>query len=167
MRCHLRIRAKASRFATSGSLAALLLIPFLGCKTKSILSAKEPTVLMDDWWNVDYAKQVCASKLQNHTDICIDDPTGEVRDYESQIETTFAADPNCHGLKMIGTNGPVFAHGTINADWQMMLDYVPGDSKQNWTLTDRVAIVATGTDDAKATVHTLCAVLSHKGGSVE
>ncbi len=106
-------------------------------------------------------------KVQAHTDLCTDDPTGEVRDYESQIATSFAADPTCHGLKLIGTNSPVFAQEGVDSEWQLMLDYVAGDSKQNWTVTSEKVIVATGTDNAKLTAHTLCSVLNHKGGSVE
>ena len=102
----------------------------------SLPAAKQPTVFMDNWWNVDYAKQVCASRAQNHTDICIGDPTGEVRDYESQIATAFAADPTCRGLRLLGANGPVPAQEIIDMNYQLMLDYIPGDSKQNWTVTN-------------------------------
>jgi hypothetical protein len=150
-----------NRYLVSATLAALLLIPCLGCKTKSFLSVKEPTILTNDGSNVFYAKEVCASKLQTHTDICIDDPTGEVRDYESQIATAFAADPTCHGLKLIGTNPAYkFTQEVVeNAEWQLGFNYVPGDSKQNWTVSNRktLEIVATGTENAKATAHTLSA----------
>ena len=41
---------------------------------------------------------------------------------------------------------------------QLMLDYVPGASKQSWTVADRKTLkaVGTGTDDAKRTTRTIC-----------
>jgi len=146
-------------------LVALILTSGLGCKGKA---EKEPTVLGDGGWNVDYAKNVCESRRQSATP-CLTDPTSEVRDYELQIRTEWAANPICHGLRLVGFGQSVSADEDKAIEFQLMLDYVPGESKQSWTVTNRKALtqVATGTDDPKTTAHTICAVLSHRGGSVE
>jgi len=123
---------------------------------------------MDSWWNVDYARNGCAMR-KSGVNPCLGDPTGEVKDYESQIATTWAADSVCQGLTLVGFDSHS-DHETRGAiEFQIMLDYVPGAANQSWTMTSRktLKVVATGTDDAKATAHTICAVLNHKGGSVE
>jgi hypothetical protein len=147
---------------------AVLVASFLFCCSacKNKQQTNEPAVLMNSRWNVDYAKAVCERPANNP---CFGDPTGEVKDYESRIATTWAADPTCHGLRLVGFDTRRKEEEDRAIDLQLVFDYVPGDSKQNWRVMKRnpLIVVATGTDDAKTTAHTLCAVLNHKGGSVE
>jgi len=129
---------------------------------------EETAVVMDSWWNVDFAKNNCGRRKGTENP-CFGEPTGEVKDYELQISTAWAADSACRGLKLVGFDSAQTSRLDNEIEFQLMLDYVPGETKQSWTMTSRktLKVVATGTDNAKAAAHTICAVLNHKGGSVE
>jgi hypothetical protein len=124
---------------------------------------------MDQWWNVDYAKNRCEQREHLNVPQCDGDPTSEVKDYQRQIATAFAANPTCHGFRMIGAIERFNSEDLLASQWQLMLDYEPGASKQSWSVVKQksLAVVAEGTDGPKETVSTLCAILSHKGGSAE
>src|SRR5580692_5242385 len=84
------------------SILASFLPLAIGCKTLGSHSTKEPIVFMDQWWNVDYAKNRCEQREHLNVPQCDGDPTSEVKDYQRQIATAFAANPTCHGFRMIG-----------------------------------------------------------------
>jgi hypothetical protein len=125
-------------------------------------------VWMDQWWNVDYAKGRCEQRTQYHLAPCIGDPKDEVRDYELQIATAFAADATCHGFRLTGVHSFTPEDATT-ANWQLIFDYDPGESKQSWSVVDKktLQVMGSGTDRPRETVRALCIVVSKKGGSVD
>jgi hypothetical protein len=154
--------------SATNNLALFLLAVFAsspGC------TKREPIVVVDDWWNVDFAKSGCEMRARGN-DPCISDPVVEVRDFEAQLRTFFAGDPLCHGVVLADYHGPQEVASkaasnadTSNADWQLMLDFNVGESSQSWTLVHH-AQTSTGAGDPKDVVHTVCAVVKQTGGSV-
>lgn len=152
--------------SSSGNRALALLLSVLfalsiGC------TKQRPIVLIDDWWNVDYAKNACSSRASSNNP-CGADPTAEVKDFEARLETAFAADPSCNGVVLQKLSG-------TEPHWQLMIDFNPGDSTQNWGMVAPSAggnpsassRYTTGRGDPKDTVHTVCALVKQIGGVVK
>ena len=132
---------------------------------------REPIVVIDDWWNVDFAKNGCARRAGSG-DPCIGDPVVEVRDFEAQLRTFFASDPLCHGVALADYGGPkqvaseaASQADTSKADWQLMFDFNVGESSQSWTMVHQ-AQTSSGKGYPKEVVHTVCAVVRQTGGSL-
>jgi len=147
------------------SLTPVLILA--GCKGQVWHPSKTPIVVMDEWWNVDYAKNRCEQRAKLNP--CIGDSASEVRDFELKVASAFTADATCHGFKLVGVLGPVKTDDVIASQWQLMFNYDPGEAKQSWTLVAKsgVSSVTTGEDGPKETVRAICSVLGQKGGSVE
>ena len=135
----------------------------LGCtKTESI-------VAVDDWWNVDYAKNGC--EMRAHTgNPCVGDPADEVRDFEAQMATFFATDPSCSGIVLATFIGPVgqSSSAASKAGWQLMLDFTVGEASQQWSMVHRTGDnhYTTGQGNPREMAHSICAVMNHTGGSI-
>jgi hypothetical protein len=133
---------------------------------------REPVVVLDDWWNIDFAKNGC--EMRAHTvNPCIGDPLLEVRDFELQFHAFFASDPLCHGIVLADYKGPEHVASkaasdadTSKGDWQLMLDFNVGRPSQGWTLVHHNQ-ASTGQGDPKEIIHTVCGVVKQTGGSVE
>ncbi len=128
--------------------------------------AKKTAIRLDDWWNVDYAKNTCQSLSRSGTP-CIGDPTAEVRNFEREIGTAITSDSRCHDITVISYAGPnAPASENVATQWQLMLDFVPGQATQSWSMlhkSDRS--VTTGQGTAKDIALSVCAVVKHVGGS--
>jgi hypothetical protein len=154
--------------STPKTLALFLLAFFV---SSSACTKKEPIVVIDDWWNVDFAKDSCLSRA-NIGDPCGSDPVLEVRDFEAQFRTSFASDPLCHGVILADYSGPkgvasqaASGADTSKADWQLMLDFIVGEPSQSWTLVHR-GQTSTGQGSPREIMHTVCGVVQQTGGSV-
>jgi hypothetical protein len=158
---------KDSRIAfVPPSSVALLIVAILslavGC------TRKEPVVVVDDWWNVDYAKNGCATRAVTE-EPCVGDPATEVRSFEVQLGTVFASDPSCHGVVLANYKGPdsTPSKSASTADWQLMFDFISGEVSQNWSMVGHVdGTYNTGNGNPKEIAHTICAVVKQTGGSV-
>ncbi len=62
--------------------------------------------MVEDWWNIDFAKSGCEMRARNGSDQCIGDPAEEVRDFEAQLRTAFASDGSCRGAVLTEFEGP-------------------------------------------------------------
>lgn len=122
-----------------------------------------PTVVLDSWWNTDYAKNTCSAAtswynqnaaliskvgcssvtsckdMMPRVNACRFDNTGGVHDFETSLATAFAANPKCSGVSFVKFAGP--QHATSAASeaskrqhWSLMLDFTPGAAKQDWSL---------------------------------
>jgi hypothetical protein len=148
-------------------IAPLLLCVFVfsfGCRKK------EPIVVIDDWWNVDFAKNSCDRRAASN-DPCTGDPVVEVRDFESQLRTFFTSDPRCQGI-ILAAFGPGQAASkaaseadTSKADWQLMLDFSVGQTSQGWTMVHH-GQTSTGQGQPKDVVQAVCAIVRQAGGSL-
>lgn len=135
-------------------------------------SRKKSIVTIDDWWNVDYVKNSCELRAANGTP-CVGDPVSEVRDFELALRTFFSTDPACHEVLLTSFGGPVSApskaasDANSNADWQLMFNFQPGESAQEWTMVHRADNnTTTGQGSAKEIAHSICAIVTRTGGSI-
>lgn len=122
-----------------------------------------PTVVMDGWWNSDYAKSACTSAAswykQNSNliaqagcnavtsckeqmsiiDACRFDPSGGVVAFQRAIATEVASNPSCHSINFVQFSNPRHTSGAVksafkgNPSW-LQLSFVPGASTQGWSL---------------------------------
>jgi hypothetical protein len=145
----------------------------LGCIIVSCgpVRKSEPILVVDDWWNVDYAKAGCESRSING-DPCISDPRADVRDFEAQFHTWFASDSSCHGIALADYNGPTEISSraaseavSTESDWQLMLDFNSGRSSQNWRLVHHSQLYS-GEGNAMGIMHAVCGIINQRGGTL-
>ncbi len=139
-----------------------LSIVLIGC------SSPRPTVVLDSWWDVDYAKQSC-----NGQNPCQSDPIQAVHEFETELTTQFAAQAACANVQFIRFNGPNEASKTAidttqKPYWSLSLNFIPGIAKQKWHMvksSDRAAILqgkGTPTEIAKE----VCVIVNGQGAKV-
>ena len=136
---------------------------FCGC------ARKQPVIMVDDWWNVDFAKGSCEQVATVHP--CLVDPTAEVRDFEARLGTSFATDASCHGIVLTNYNGPdaKSSDAASKAEWQLMLNYTVSGILQHWSMvrhTKGQDSYTTGEGNPKHIAHDICAVVKQAGGSL-
>ena len=129
------------------------------------IRADEPTpVVIDSWWNEDYAKEFCSRALAWYEEeraliarhgceavtACTDmmprvqscqlqGPVSEIRDFEDRLVTYMTANAQCKGVRLVRYSGPdadnKSASNVMKGNyWMLTLDYIPGDAKQAWAL---------------------------------
>lgn len=129
----------------------------------------ESIVVVDDWWDVDYARNGCEMRAQGPNP-CVGDPVAEVRDFEAQLSTSFATDPSCRGVVLATFNGPVgeSSSAASKAGWQLMLGFVVGEASQQWSMVHRTGDnhYTSGQGNPREIAHSICAVVNHTGGSI-
>jgi hypothetical protein len=147
-------------------------LPLILCVFSFGCTKKQTAIVVDDWWNVDYAKSGCEPR-SNSGSQCIGDPVLEVRDFEAKLDTVFASDPSCQGVVFVSYRGPnspsspEAARVDSKAEWQLMMDFNMGETSQSWSMVRRSDWhMATGTGTPQEIIHTICAVAKQVGGSV-
>lgn len=122
-----------------------------------------PTVVLDSWWNTDYAKNTCSTAtywykqnaalisqmgcnsvtsckdMMPRVNACRLDDTGGVHDFEASLATAFAANPECSAISFVKFSGPQYATSAARKaserqHWSLMLDFIPGAKQQDWSL---------------------------------
>jgi hypothetical protein len=166
--------------------ARLLLFCAIAGATAFAIVSKVPTkepnsVILDSWWNEDYAKSVCASARQNcgtFESSCTDpilqwcqlhDPVAEVRDFEDRLVTHLAVDPECatvHLTRFSGPNGSKSGAAEVEGHWTLFLNYRPGATTQAWELNRKTPQTFTkGEGDPKAIAESVCAIVIRRGAN--
>jgi hypothetical protein len=98
--------------------------------TANAQSGAEPVVVLDDWWNVGYAKNSCVSAIQWQkensalvaqfgcdavtscpemtpvAEACGADPVGNLYNFDDELVTQFAANSHCNGVQLVKFAGP-------------------------------------------------------------
>lgn len=145
---------------------------FFGCVFVGACYGNDQTVshvVIDDWWNVDYAKSWCLQLAGTDTP-CVGDPTIDVRSFETQIVTAFATDLRCKGLNVTTFEGPGKPSNVYVGDkrsWSLMLDYSPIRVSQKWTLVGKSPAYLEGTGEPKEIANRICVALNQRGATVE
>lgn len=154
------------------------------------------TLVLDSWWNTDYARNTCDSVAawykQNRTlisqvgctnvtsckrempavEACRSDPTGGVAQFENAVATEFAANPKCHGINFVKFSGPDHRSSTDSEftakSWSLSFNFWPGAEAQNWSLLRRGThdTYTEGKGSAKEITSKVCAVVNGRGASV-
>jgi hypothetical protein len=91
---------------------------------------KQPVVVIDHWWNVNFATTGCEMRRKLN-DACVRDVAAEVGDFEGQIATHFARSGDCRDviLRTAGANN-------INpkVDLLLTVNFSSGDPSQSWSV---------------------------------
>lgn len=158
-----------------------------------------PTVVIDGWWSGDYAENGCeqanswmrmnraevskfgcaavagCSELMPRYLACTTGlaPKAQARNYEDNLMTQFAINPNCKGVKFSKfSSGTDRARGLSGSHWTLMIDYVVGSKRQHWTLQDSKRsnqasplLQGTGATPEKV-AEDVCAIVLGQGGAV-
>jgi len=131
----------------------LWLVLFFAIPLFAQMARKSPlSIVVDDWWNIDYVKSSCQMYAQAAAP-CTRTPEETVRQFENELEGAFATESACHGVTFLhftpemvqaAVKNPAapatgVALETANAHWQLMLD-LDGHSKnqvgQEWTISN-------------------------------
>ncbi len=135
-------------------------------------SPRKPIVTIDDWWNIDYAKNACEYRAA-WGEPCTVDPVSELRDFETALRTSFSGDPACHEVILTGFGDPLStptkaaSEASLKADWQLMFDFQPGASSEDWTMVRRIDSKRTmGRGTPKEVAHSICTVVTATGGLI-
>lgn len=139
-----------------------LVILSIGC-SKLPPSKPPPIVVLNGWWNIDYAKTACerANKWHQETaeliqkigcanvtscqelmpiiEACANGVVEEVRNFETNLATEFAVNTGCLSVQFVYFSGPDNKSKEVSdamgkEHYLLMFDYKPGASKQHWTL---------------------------------
>jgi hypothetical protein len=171
-------------------ICMIVVLLLCGCSKSS------NTVVLDSWWNTDYARNTCESVAtwykQNQplvsqvgcsnvtscqeqmpaVEACRFDPTGGVATFENVVATEFATNPLCHGVNFVKFSGPEHRRNTDSQftakSWSLSLNFRPGTKAQSWALLRRGThdTYAEGSGSAKEIVSKVCAVMTAQGASV-
>jgi hypothetical protein len=129
----------------------------------------QPTVVIDDWWNVDYAKNSCRAAA--NPDQCAIAIVAEVRSLEDAIATELASNADCKGVRLARFEGP---NGTPPATidamkanyWSLTLDVTTAAPSQHWGLIQRDnAHVFGGVDTPAQIASKVCAIANGRGAT--
>ena len=144
----------------------LPIVAALGC------SKPEPAlVVLDSWWNIDYAKQACSwpGATAPAPETCI----LELREFERELATQFAADPTCHALRFVVYDGPNMSTPEANkaasgTHWSLSLNYTPAASKQQWQMvgSPKHGAVTEGHGSPSEIAKTVCAIANRAGATL-
>ena len=94
-------------------------------------AAPQPTVVIDGWWNADYAKEDLPRRgrvgqteqselikrvgcenvnscpeMTAQVEACVGDPVSEVRNFERELTTQLAINTDCVGVRIVNSLGP-------------------------------------------------------------
>jgi hypothetical protein len=134
-----------------------------------------PTVILDGWWNVDYAKTSCDYAKRLGFGECAVDPTMELRAFEHKITTEFAADSRCNGIRLAyfsgsdsGGRNKALSDAISGEHWMLMLDYDPDKQEQRWSMdySGKTSAYFQGAGDARAIAARACDVVLQRGASI-
>ena len=157
----------------SAAVAASILVASIGGAARSM--AADAIVILDTWWNVDYARSACrwAPAIQ----ACQGgNPVSEVRDFEDRMLTQLAANPECKGVHVDRYAGPGTESTTFvtlmkspgwPSRWILFFDYRPGDPLQPWQLLRlEPDTLLKGVGDPGQVARQVCAIVGGHGAKV-
>jgi hypothetical protein len=85
-------------------ISIAVLATAFGCK-----SSPSKIVVLDSWWDVDYAKSMCQLAQQINGG-CYEDGRPQVLEFESNLATEFATEEVCKSLRLATFSGPKSAN---------------------------------------------------------
>ena len=158
------------------ALAFALAIASMSCKPK-------PTIVLDGWWLIDYARNACASVnasvRSGQADLipsakiaaCAGDPVSEARQFEYELAAEFAANPLCHNLRFDSFDFPnpkAASEMKDSSNWTLMVNFEPGKDTQSWNVSRglEASMYVEGTDNLKQIAAKVCAVVNQRGAEL-
>jgi hypothetical protein len=145
-------------------LLVAVFVAVAGCSERSA-----PPVVLDGWWNTDYAKEACHTLAPAMGgEACL----GDLRRFERELQAQVAADPTCHTVQLFAYEGPATSKPAVEAaagpHWNLSLNYVPGAMKQRWAMLgpSKSGAVLEGEGSAPEIAKAVCGIVKHRGGSI-
>ena len=170
----------------------LLSVITLGCsETKSKSEPKrDPVIVLDDWWNVDYIKNGCQMLAQqgDPTLLCPANLSAQqiVSQFDNDLKVAFASESTCHGLSLLSfsddmaraavknPSAPATGKAKVMAEaqhWSLMFDFDGRHENQNgsgWSLVDPSQHVFNGQiRSTQALAQDLCKIVKGVGGTTD
>jgi hypothetical protein len=137
-------------------------------KSSAVAESNEPVVVLDSWWSVDYAKNMCSRK-----NACSVDPAAEAMNFEDRLATQLAANRQCSGVFVAKYRGRNFDHDKTTMDalqkrphWTLIIDYIPGQETQSWWLRLEGGPHTQGEGDPKEIAGNVCSILTERGAKI-
>jgi hypothetical protein len=137
-------------------------------KSSAVAQSNEPVVVLDSWWSVDYAKNMCS-----RTNACSVDPAAEAMNFEDRLATQLAANRQCSGVFVAKYRGRNFDHDKTTMDalqkrphWTLIIDYIPGQETQSWWLRLEGGPHTQGEGDPKEIAGNVCSILTERGAKI-
>jgi hypothetical protein len=165
---------------TRCTLLVLALSGLVGCS-----SARKPTIAIDGWWDVDYAKQACesakAASEQRFEGIapCVNDPSDISHGVERDFLTAFQENPACAGVSIVNDfhdpDEDAATSKVASAAWGLSFNIAirsgelsPADSQ--WQIIDRTTLHRYADGDLRnfsQAATKVCTVVKGKGGELQ
>jgi len=154
-----------------------------------------PVVVLDGWWNADFAKETCRSAKVWHNEnarlisrvgcdrvtscremmviveACVLDPVQDVRRFENDLATEFAASAECDAVKFIRYEGPHASGKTADdavsqKNYSLSLDYVPGSPSQQWKMLSPNTALTQGEGNPEQIAKKVCIIAKGQGAAL-
>ena len=133
--------------------------------------AASPALILDTWWDVDYAKNAC----RGNSEPACDDPVAAVQVFEAELLTQFAAQPSCKGIHVSKFSDPtknpnIAASKDLSGgpSWSISLNFMAGAKTQDWAMVlgpdNRVVRQGHGTPIEIA--RNVCAIIKNQGADI-
>lgn len=151
------------------------------CALSLVGCAKKPNsiVVLDQWWNTDYAKNMCGTLLPmgfNDPGLtaCENQQAAALQEFERELLTQFAARPECTGVRMLGFKQPTDISPEVDKAirgqyWNLSINYSTQESlKQQWQMirSPKGAAVQQGEGTPQEIARDVCSIVSGRGASV-
>lgn len=176
------------------ALTIAVIAAAVGCtETKSTRDEqrRDPVIVLDDWWNVDYIKNGCKMYAQqgDPASLC---PAGNleakqiVSQFDNDLKVAFASESSCHGLSLLTfsedmakaavkyPSAPAKGTEKVMAEaehWSLMFDFDGRHENQNgsgWSLVDPSRHVFKGQiRSTKTLAQDICKIVNGVGGSTD
>jgi hypothetical protein len=137
-------------------------------KSSAVAQSNEPVIVLDSWWSVDYAKNMCL-----RTNACSVDPAAEAMNFEDRLATQLAANRHCSGVFIAKYRGRNFDHDKTTMDalqkrphWTLIIDYIPGQETQSWWLRLEGGPHTQGEGDQKEIAGNVCSIVTERGAKI-
>ena len=158
-------------------------------------AAPQPTVVIDGWWNADYAKEVCRGvdvwakqnkelikrvgcenvnscpEMTAQVEACVGDPVSEVRNFERELTTQLAINTDCVGVRIVNFSDPAHTRKPVQdalndkQHWGFMLDYTPGAKTQSWSMVGPHTVL-NGEGTSNEIAARVCKIANQRGAKV-
>ena len=134
-------------------------------------------VVIDHWWNVDYAKNGCGLLLPRGFDdpdlaACQERRATALQNFELELSTQLAARPECAGIRVFGfkltANSPEVDKAVAGEHWQLSLNYGTENSmKQAWQMyRSPKGTVQQGEGTPPQIASDVCSIVKARGATV-
>jgi len=135
----------------------------------------KPSPIIDNWWNIDYAKQSCNHPLLlagESKESCEERVVSEVNLYVLSLTTQLSQEAECNGINILNFTGPNSTSiEKINEarkieHFELSIDFVSDSPTQEWKMSDKNLAVTQGGGSLSEIAKNVCKVINGNGGRI-